>query len=205
MGGKFAAIFGSTKPVIAMVHLGALPGSPLYDAEPAFEACRRRAQGPRRCRRRASTPSCSATRTTGPTNSRSTRPRPRPWPMSSARFATKSACRSASTCCGIRWRSMALAAATGARLRARDLHRHLCLRHGAVDAGCRRGDALPRSAAAAGPRAALQRLGRVRLFARPAAAWPTGRAARCSHPSPTRSWSPARSPARRRRCATSKR
>jgi membrane complex biogenesis BtpA family protein len=33
MGGKFAAIFGSTKPVIAMVHLGALPGAPLYDAD----------------------------------------------------------------------------------------------------------------------------------------------------------------------------
>ena len=30
--------------------------------------------------------------------------------------------------------TMALAAATGAALRARDLHRHLCLRHGAVDA-----------------------------------------------------------------------
>ena len=42
--------------------------------------------------------------------------------------------------------SMALAAATGARLRARDLHRHLCLRHGAVDARRRRGDALPRPA-----------------------------------------------------------
>ena len=41
MGGKFAAIFGSTKPVIAMVHFGALPGSPLYDAEPAFEGLSR--------------------------------------------------------------------------------------------------------------------------------------------------------------------
>ena len=30
---NFKAVFGSTKPVIAMVHLGALPGSPLYDAE----------------------------------------------------------------------------------------------------------------------------------------------------------------------------
>jgi uncharacterized protein len=33
MGDKFAAIFGNTKPVIAMVHLGALPGAPLYDAD----------------------------------------------------------------------------------------------------------------------------------------------------------------------------
>lgn len=31
MSGKFKAIFGDTKPVIAMVHLGALPGSPLHD------------------------------------------------------------------------------------------------------------------------------------------------------------------------------
>jgi len=30
---KFRSVFGETKPVIAMVHFGALPGSPLYDAE----------------------------------------------------------------------------------------------------------------------------------------------------------------------------
>lgn len=30
---NFKAVFGETKPVIAMVHLGALPGSPLYDEE----------------------------------------------------------------------------------------------------------------------------------------------------------------------------
>ena len=30
---RFRAVFGPVKPVIAMVHLGALPGSPLYDAE----------------------------------------------------------------------------------------------------------------------------------------------------------------------------
>jgi membrane complex biogenesis BtpA family protein len=29
---KFRSVFGAGKPVIAMVHLGALPGSPLYDA-----------------------------------------------------------------------------------------------------------------------------------------------------------------------------
>jgi len=31
--GNFQRVFGAGKPVIAMVHLGALPGSPLYDAE----------------------------------------------------------------------------------------------------------------------------------------------------------------------------
>jgi uncharacterized protein len=29
---NFRSVFGNVKPVIAMVHLGALPGSPLYDA-----------------------------------------------------------------------------------------------------------------------------------------------------------------------------
>ena len=33
MSTKFQNVFGNGKPVIAMVHIGALPGSPLYDAE----------------------------------------------------------------------------------------------------------------------------------------------------------------------------
>jgi membrane complex biogenesis BtpA family protein len=32
MSGNFRRLFGEGKPIIAMVHLGALPGSPLYDA-----------------------------------------------------------------------------------------------------------------------------------------------------------------------------
>ena len=35
---RFSALFGETKPVIAMVHLGALPGTPLYDAEGGLAA-----------------------------------------------------------------------------------------------------------------------------------------------------------------------
>jgi membrane complex biogenesis BtpA family protein len=35
---RFRRVFGSGKPVIAMVHFGALPGSPLYDAEGSIEA-----------------------------------------------------------------------------------------------------------------------------------------------------------------------
>ncbi len=31
--GKFRRVFGAAKPVIAMVHLGALPGAPLHDAD----------------------------------------------------------------------------------------------------------------------------------------------------------------------------
>jgi membrane complex biogenesis BtpA family protein len=34
---RFRRLFGDRKPVIAMVHLGALPGSPLHDAEAGLE------------------------------------------------------------------------------------------------------------------------------------------------------------------------
>ena len=34
---RFRNVFGAGKPVIAMVHLGALPGSPLHDAEAGLE------------------------------------------------------------------------------------------------------------------------------------------------------------------------
>lgn len=34
---KFQNVFGDTKPVIAMVHLGALPGSPLHDGDAGLE------------------------------------------------------------------------------------------------------------------------------------------------------------------------
>ncbi len=35
--GNFQRVFSAAKPVIAMVHLGALPGSPLHDAEAGIE------------------------------------------------------------------------------------------------------------------------------------------------------------------------
>lgn len=35
--GNFQRVFGRTKPVIAMVHLGALPGAPLYDADAGLD------------------------------------------------------------------------------------------------------------------------------------------------------------------------
>ena len=35
---RFRGVFGTGKPVIAMVHLGALPGAPLHDAEGGVEA-----------------------------------------------------------------------------------------------------------------------------------------------------------------------
>lgn len=38
MGDNFTRVFGDKKPVIGMVHLGALPGAPLYDAERGLAA-----------------------------------------------------------------------------------------------------------------------------------------------------------------------
>lgn len=37
MTGNFRKVFGTVKPVIAMVHLGALPGSPLYDGDAGLD------------------------------------------------------------------------------------------------------------------------------------------------------------------------
>jgi uncharacterized protein len=37
MTAKFRKVFGDTKPIIAMVHFGALPGSPLYDAKAGLD------------------------------------------------------------------------------------------------------------------------------------------------------------------------
>ncbi len=45
MSKRFHTIFGNTKPVIAMVHFGALPGAPLYDSKAGLdgliEGCRK--------------------------------------------------------------------------------------------------------------------------------------------------------------------
>ncbi|MFM2365749.1 MAG: hypothetical protein RIR95_356, partial [Pseudomonadota bacterium] len=34
---RFKAVFGTNKPIIAMVHLGASPGAPLYNADRGIE------------------------------------------------------------------------------------------------------------------------------------------------------------------------
>jgi hypothetical protein len=41
---RFQQVFGQAKPVIAMVHLGAMPGTPLYDARGGVEAILRAAE-----------------------------------------------------------------------------------------------------------------------------------------------------------------
>ena len=42
--GNFQKVFGRPKPVIGMVHFGALPGAPLYDAEAGIEGLVRSAR-----------------------------------------------------------------------------------------------------------------------------------------------------------------
>ena len=37
MSARFQSVFGKTKPIIAMVHVGALPGAPLYDKKAGLE------------------------------------------------------------------------------------------------------------------------------------------------------------------------
>lgn len=41
---RFEQVFGRAKPVIAMVHLGAMPGTPLHDGDGGVDAILR---GPR--------------------------------------------------------------------------------------------------------------------------------------------------------------
>ena len=74
----FDFIGDKTKVVIAMAHIGALPGAPLYDPDGGVAKL---IEGvitdiDKLCRRAASMRSCSATRTIAPTSSRR---RPRAW------------------------------------------------------------------------------------------------------------------------------
>ena len=208
MTDNFHRVFGAIKPVIAMVHFGALPGSPLYDAKAGLEGL---VEGVLRILGALQAAGFDAVMF-GNENDR-----PYEFKVDTASTATMAyvigaASRQKSTVpfgVNVLWDPMsAMALGGGDRrvLRPRDLHRHLCLGHGAVDArmpaaAMRYRDRLGRTR----PGAALQHLGRVRLVARPAAAWPTARGAPSSPRSPTRSWSPGRSPARRRRCPTSRR
>ena len=119
-----------------MVHLGALPGSPLYDADGGIEAL---SKAPGRilplCRRPVSTRSCSATRTTAPTSCRSTPHHPPHGPCH-RRLAQRDHVPFGVNVCGTRWRRW-LCRGDRRSFRARDFHGRLCVRHGvwAPDAG----------------------------------------------------------------------
>ena len=66
----FDFLGGKAKVIIAMAHIGALPGSPLYDADGGVgKLIEGVLKDIERCKLAASTPSCSATRTTVPTSS----------------------------------------------------------------------------------------------------------------------------------------
>ncbi len=207
MAGNFTRVFGSIKPVIAMVHLGALPGAPLHDptggVEAIIEAARKDlaalAGGRRRCRdvRQRERPALRARRRyrldrdhglchrpAAQRNHRAVR-RQRPVGPDDARWR-------------LRLRpvqSFAREIFTG--LYASDMGLW------APDAG--KAHALSQRARPRRPRHALQCLRRICRLRSTGAACPTGRAARCFPASPTPCSFPARSPARRRRCRTSRR
>ena len=148
--GNYGRVFPGPKPVIAMVHFGALPGTPLYDAEAGLEGL---VEGARKDLNALQAAGFDAVMF-GNENDR-----PYEFKVDTASTATMAyvigRLRAEITVpfgVNVLWdpmSTMALAAATGAALRARDLHRHLRLRHGAVDARCRQGAALPRPRSAA--------------------------------------------------------
>ena len=150
MTAKFRRVFGDGKPVIAMVHFGALPGSPLYDPERGLDGL---VEGVPRDLDALQKAGFDAVMF-GNENDR-----PYEFEVDTASTATMAyvigRLRDEITVpfgVNVLWDPMSIDGAGGRDrrgLRARDLHRHLCLRHGAVDAGCRQGDALPRPAAAA--------------------------------------------------------
>ena len=52
MTANFKRVFNGTKPIIGMVHIGALPGSPLFDPSLRKKRRKRRKEGKKRRRRR---------------------------------------------------------------------------------------------------------------------------------------------------------
>jgi uncharacterized protein len=168
MPGKFEKIFKTRKPVIAMVHFGALPGSPLHDAEAGLAGL---LEGVRKDLKALQDAGVDAVMF-GNENDR-----PYEFKVDAASTATMAyvigQVRHEITVpfgVNVLWDPMAtvaLSAATGA-LRARDLHRHACLRHGNVASRCGCRHALPRPAGPQGPGADVQHLRRIRLVARPA-------------------------------------
>ena len=178
---NFRRVFGSRKPVIAMVHLGALPGSPLYDAEAGLDGL---VEGARKDLEALQAAGFDAVMF-GNENDR-----PYEFKVDTASTATMAyvigALRSEITVpfgVNVLWdpmSTMALAAATGAAFVREIFTGTYASDMGPwnPDAGAalRYRDRLGRQR----PRRPLQRLGRVRLVARPAAASPTARGARCS-------------------------
>ncbi len=88
MTAKFRKVFGDTKPIIAMVHFGALPGSPLYDASAGVEGILAGARKDLAALQDAGVDAVMfGNENDRPTNSMWTRLPPPPWPIASARCA----------------------------------------------------------------------------------------------------------------------
>ncbi len=81
MTGNFRRVFGDGKPVIGMVHLGALPGSPLYDESRGLAGLVEAAAKDLAALQTAGFDAVMfGNENDGPTSSRWTVPRPPPWP-----------------------------------------------------------------------------------------------------------------------------
>ena len=164
-----------------MVHLGALPGSPLHDAEAGLAGL---VDGARQDLKALQAAGFDAVMF-GNENDR-----PYEFKVDTASTATMAyvigALRSEITRAVRRQRAVGPDEHDGARrrdrrgLRPRDLHRHLCLRHGAVDPGRRRGAALPRPAGPERPRASSTTSRPNSPGRSTGGASPTARGARCS-------------------------
>ena len=165
-------VFGAKKKVvIGMAHIGALPGAPAYDAAGGVaklidDVRRRRAQA---ASRRRSTRSCSATRIDRPYQL--TAPPEGVAAMTAVVQALKPELK---VPFGVNYlwdpvASVAIAVRDRRALRARDIHRRVRLRHGAVGARMRAARAAARATRAARSEAAVQHQCGIRLFARSAA------------------------------------
>ena len=152
---NYKHVFGDRKPVIAMVHLGALPGSPLYDAEAGLDGL---VEGARKDLKALQAAGFDAVMF-GNENDR-----PYEFKVDTASTATMAYVigRLASrdqravrrqSCCGTRWRRIALAAATGAAFVREIFTGTYASDMGPWTPDAGRGDALSRPARPARPRA----------------------------------------------------
>lgn len=173
--GNFRRVFGDIRPVIGMVYLGALPGAPLHDAGAGLDGLVAGARTDLEAYQAAGFDALMF----GNENDR-------PYEFSvdvastaAMAFAIGRLKNEISVPFGVDllWDPMstvALAAATGADFVREIFTGAYAKRHGVVDAGRRRRNAVSGPAGSAGSRHALQRVGRVRLQHRPSPPARTG-------------------------------
>ena len=158
-------MFGAGKPVIGMVHLGALPGTPLHDAERGLEGLVEHAARDLEALQTAGFDAVMF----GNENDR-----PYEFDVDTASTATMAYVIGrlrdrigVPFGVNVLWDPMstlALAAATGAAFVREIFTGYVCLGHGTVDTRRRAGATLSGPVGAAGPSVALQRFGGVRIL-----------------------------------------